>query len=119
MENKTLLAKDKLAKAFAQYLMQKETNLDDLTVGMVSSFAGINRITFYRNFVSMLDFMKWFLLKDLIFKVDQGTPLSFEEAFARLYAYIVHYRVAIPWKKLRSILIFIALMHGHLVIVPS
>jgi hypothetical protein len=43
----------------------------------------------------MLDFMKWFLLKDLIFKVEQGTPLSFEEAFARLYAYIVHYRVAL------------------------
>ena len=95
MENKTLLAKDKLAKAFTQYLMQKDTSLDDLTVGMLSSSAVINRITFYRNFESMLDFIKWFLLKDLIFKVDQGTPLGFEEAFSRLYAYIVHYRVAL------------------------
>lgn len=95
MQSQFEFAKDKLAKAFLEYLMESETTLDGLTIHHLSQRATINRVTFYRNFLSLEDFIKWFLLKDLIFKADSTQTVAIDVAFSRLFDYISHFRIAL------------------------
>lgn len=95
MQSQFEFAKDKLAKAFLEYLMESETTLDGLTIHHLSQRATINRVTFYRNFLSLEDFIKWFLLKDLIFKADSTQTVAIDVAFSRLFDYVSHFRIAL------------------------
>jgi AcrR family transcriptional regulator len=88
MKTKPTFARDKLSHAFSSYLKQTDHTLDTLTVDHLATLAKINRVTFYRNFASLLDFLKWFLLKDLIFKVDEQHYLPLEVALKRIFDYI-------------------------------
>jgi hypothetical protein len=93
--NGALTAKEKLAASFLSYVLQPDASINQLHVGHLTNLAHINRITFYRNFESLTDFIKWFLLKDLIFKVDTDQTLTFEDTMDRLYDYIVTHRIAL------------------------
>jgi AcrR family transcriptional regulator len=59
--------KDLLLEAFEFYLSDKLTSLDSLTISKISTLAKIHRVTFYHHFLSLSDFIQWYLHKDLIF----------------------------------------------------
>ena len=95
LEDEFSLSKIQLANAFIAYLSEPETHLDQLRIGVLSQLSNINRVTFYRNFSSMEDFLKWFLLKDLIFRANLEQPIDFEVAMDRLYDYVVQHRLVL------------------------
>jgi hypothetical protein len=88
-------AKDKLDQAFTEYLSVQEQSLDALSVSSFAKISGIHRITFYENFESMLDFIKWFLHKDLIFKVEKDKPVLLEITLEMVFQYIVSHRLVL------------------------
>jgi hypothetical protein len=90
-----ITAKDKLAKAFSDYLRVQEQSLDAISVSNFTKISGIHRITFYENFENMLDFIKWFLHKDLVFKVEKNEPVLLEITLEMVFQYIVIHRLVL------------------------
>ena len=62
--------KDLLLEAFEFYLSDNLTSLDSLTISKISTFAKIHRVTFYHHFLSLSDFIQWYLHKHLIFRLN-------------------------------------------------
>lgn len=61
---------------------------DKITISYLVQCAKINRTTFYRNFGSVEECLRWFTLKDLIFKYQGSKPFNFEYAFIKTFNYI-------------------------------
>lgn len=85
-------AKEKLKDAFELYLSEEGHTLDSLTIKHFSSLASIHRVTFYQNFESMMDFIKWYLHKDLIFKINKDQPVLLEESLTAVFTFVFKHR---------------------------
>lgn len=77
-----------LANAFHQYLNTNGATLDLLTIGKLTQLANVHRVTFYHHFLSMTDFIKWYLHKDLIFQLNGNDVLSIEVSLNTIYEFI-------------------------------
>jgi hypothetical protein len=77
-----------LLKAFEHFLMNQSTSLDSLTIGKFSTLAKIHRVTFYHHFLSMSDFIKWYLHKDLIFQLNTNDVLTIEASLKTIFDFI-------------------------------
>ena len=80
-------ARIKIIQAFETYLVKRES-FDDLNVLKLSALSDVNRVTFYRQFNDILDFLKWYVLKDFIFHHKDAQPFTFKEAFLKVFSYI-------------------------------
>jgi hypothetical protein len=81
-----------LSKAFEHYLINPVASLDSLTIGRFSKLANIHRVTFYHHFLSMNDFIKWYLHKDLIFQMNASDLLTIEASLKTIFDFINHKR---------------------------
>jgi len=81
-------AKSMFAKVFESWLQRYEHSINDLSVSTLSTLSGINRVTFYYHFSNIVDFIKWYLHKDLIFRLDKEEVLRLEKALDIVYEYI-------------------------------
>jgi hypothetical protein len=80
-------SRKKLLLAFVT-LLNESDQLNTFTVKRLTTIAKVNRITFYRQFKDTDDFIKWFILKDFIFKYGTSKPINFEFAFIKVYEHI-------------------------------
>jgi AcrR family transcriptional regulator len=77
-----------LLKAFEKYLTEQVVSLDSLSVGKLSTLAKIHRVTFYHHFLSMNDFIKWYLHKDLIFQLKADDVLNIEASLKSVFDFV-------------------------------
>jgi hypothetical protein len=75
-------------RVFEHYLVDPETSLDSLTIGRLSKVVKIHRVTFYNHFLSMNDFIKWYLHKDLIFQLNTNDVLTIEVSLKMIFEFI-------------------------------
>jgi AcrR family transcriptional regulator len=80
--------KDLLLEAFEFYLSDNLTSLDSLTISKISTLAKIHRVTFYHHFLSLSDFIKWYLHKDLIFQLNGNDVLTIEVSLRSIFDFI-------------------------------
>ncbi len=84
-----MTAKDKLSqglqKVFSVPVKKK------ISISVLVKFSKINRTTFYRNFRSIEELIKWFVLKDLTFRYEGSAKFNFEYAFTKVFNYIDEY----------------------------
>ena len=80
--------KDLLLEAFEFYLSDNLTSLDSLTISKISTLAKIHRVTFYHHFLSLSDFIKWYLHKDLIFQLNGNDVLTIEVSLRSVFDFI-------------------------------
>jgi AcrR family transcriptional regulator len=80
--------KDLLLEAFEFYLSDNPTSLDSLTISKISTLAKIHRVTFYHHFLSLSDFIKWYLHKDLIFQLNGNDVLTIEVSLHSVFDFI-------------------------------
>jgi AcrR family transcriptional regulator len=80
--------KDLLLEAFEFYLSDNLTSLDSLTISKISTLAKIHRVTFYHHFLSLSDFIKWYLHKDLIFQLNGNDVLTVEVSLRSIFDFI-------------------------------
>ena len=69
-------------------MVDPETSLDSLTIGRLSKVVKIHRVTFYHHFLSMNDFIKWYLHKDLIFQLNTNDVLTIEVSLKTILEFI-------------------------------
>jgi AcrR family transcriptional regulator len=86
--NDQLKTKDLLLEAFEFYLSDNPTSLDSLTISKISTLAKIHRVTFYHHFLSLSDFIKWYLHKDLIFQLNGNDVLTIEVSLRSIFDFI-------------------------------
>jgi AcrR family transcriptional regulator len=84
-------SREKLLQAFLA-ILDEEKQLRPLSVKKITDRAKINRITFYRQFKDIRDFIKWFILKDFVLKYADSIPFNFEYAFLKAYQHIQDHR---------------------------
>lgn len=80
--------KKALADAFVRHVTTLKKPFHQLKINHLSKLAGIHRITFYQHFSGSEDFIKWFLHKDLIFKIEPNQVLRIEDALTTIYRYV-------------------------------
>ena len=80
--------KDLLLEAFEFYLSDDLNSLDSLTISKISTLAKIHRVTFYHHFLSLSDFIKWYLHKDLIFQLNGNDVLTIEVSLRSVFDFI-------------------------------
>jgi hypothetical protein len=80
-------ARLKIVNAFDKYTASQST-IDDLNVLLLCQLSDVNRVTFYRQFKDITDFLKWFILKDFIFHHKDAQPFTFKEAFLKVFTMI-------------------------------
>jgi AcrR family transcriptional regulator len=80
--------KDLLLEAFEFYLSDNLNSLDSLTISKISILAKIHRVTFYHHFLSLSDFIKWYLHKDLIFQLNGNDVLTIEVSLRSIFDFI-------------------------------
>jgi hypothetical protein len=80
--------KDLLLEAFEFYLSDNLNSLDSLTIIKISTLAKIHRVTFYHHFLSLSDFIKWYLHKDLIFQLNGNDVLTIEVSLRSVFDFI-------------------------------
>ena len=80
--------KDLLLEAFEFYLSDNLTSLDSLTISKISTLAKIHRVTFYHHFLSLSDYIKWYLHKDLIFQLNGNDVLTIEVSLRSIFDFI-------------------------------
>ena len=85
MNNKT---RYKLVASFEALISQPTKDVSTLTVQLLAKEAGINRVTFYRQFTDMLDFLKWYILKDFIFHYQGASSFTFKDAYEQIFTFI-------------------------------
>jgi hypothetical protein len=84
-------SRQKLCDAFTIILTVSNT-LNQITVKRLTELAEINRITFYRQFDDLNDFIKWFVLKDFLFSDETLQPLHLEIVFTNIFGNIALHR---------------------------
>lgn len=80
--------KDLLLEAFEFYLSDNLTSLDSLTISKISTLAKIHRVTFYHHFLSLSDFIQWYLHKHLIFRLNWYDVLTVEVSLRSIFDFI-------------------------------
>jgi len=91
MSSKT---KNKLEQSF-NTMLTSGFDLESLTVLNLSEHAQVNRVSFYRYFKNILDFLKWFILKDFTLHYDGAPHFDFKDAFLYLYRFIINKRIVV------------------------
>ena len=84
----TLKTKTKLIRAFERLVHSPSFHMNTLTIHSLSKEAAINRVTFYRQFTDMFDFLKWYILKDFIFHYHGASGFTFKDAFEQIFIFI-------------------------------
>jgi hypothetical protein len=74
--------------AFEKYCLVLNHDLNRLTISELAHLAKVNRISFYKRFINMMDFIKWYLHKDLIFKIKNQSVLTLEIALTLVYEFL-------------------------------
>jgi AcrR family transcriptional regulator len=82
-------AKHQLAQALGKVFSKPITG--KISISRLVKLAKINRTTFYRNFATIEELIRWFILRDLIFRYEGSKPFNFEYAFAKVFNYIDAY----------------------------
>jgi hypothetical protein len=80
-----------ILKAFEMYA-SLHNSIDDLNVLQLCELSDVNRVTFYRQFKDITDFLKWFVLKDFIFHHKDAQPFTFKDAFLKVFLFIEKHR---------------------------
>jgi AcrR family transcriptional regulator len=76
---------ERLLETFLKLLAQDGK---EVTISKLCKHANVNRTTFYRNFSSIEDLFKFFILKDLTFRYQGSGPFDFEYAFKKIFLFI-------------------------------
>jgi AcrR family transcriptional regulator len=83
---------DKLEVIFERYCLNPQRQLNRLTISDLTAQAGVHRVSFYKWFANLLDFIKWYLHKDLIFKIQDQKVLTLETALTLVYEFVIKKR---------------------------
>jgi hypothetical protein len=92
MESKSDTISLKFSHAFETYCLVLNHDLNRLTISELAVLARVNRISFYKRFINMMDFIKWYLHKDLIFKIKNQSVLTLEIALTLVYEFVMQKR---------------------------
>jgi hypothetical protein len=88
MDSKTDQISLHFIHAFEKYCLVLNNDLNRLTISELAHLAKVNRISFYKRFINMMDFIKWYLHKDLIFKIKNQSVLTLEIALTLVYEFV-------------------------------
>jgi hypothetical protein len=88
MDSKTDQISVNFIHAFEKYCLVLNHDLNRLTISELALLARVNRISFYKRFINMMDFIKWYLHKDLIFKIKNQSVLTLEIALTLVYDFV-------------------------------